>query len=190
VSSLQMHSIDLPIRDLSIRHRAGHARRQRPPPTDLAARLPREVRALYDLSARALGLHRLPRPVAIGAESARWSAFLDALEARVAAGSVSSAQRSTLLSIWERALAKQPSLRRPAVGISEAGLLRASWSFADIPGRVFSLEIHRGGAIDWFYRDATTDTSRGSDDELLHELPDEAFELLAARFGASAIGTR
>lgn len=185
MSSLQMHSIDL-----SIRHTAGHARRQRPAPTDLAARFPREVRALYALSARALGLHRLRRPVAIGAESARWSAFLDALEERVAAGSVSSAQRSTLLSIWERALAQQPSLRRPAVGISETGLLRASWSFADIPGRVFSLEIHRDGAIDWFYRDATTDTSFGSGDELPHELPAEALELLAAGFGASATGSR
>lgn len=185
-----MSPAEAPFIDLSIRDADERARRRRSLPADLAARGSREATARYDVTARALGLHPLPKPVAIDVESARWFTFLDALKARVAAGSVSSAQRSTLLSVWDRAFARQPSLRRPAVGVSEAGLLRASWSFFDTPGRVFSLEIHRDGAIDWFYRDAATDTLRGSEDALPYELPADAFEILAAGFGTSTSGFR
>lgn len=176
--------------DLSIRGAAERARHRRIMSVDIATRGSNEATARYDATARAIGLHPLRKSVAIDNESARWSAFLDMLEARVAAGSVTSAQRSMLLSIWNRACAMQPSLRRPAVGVSEDGLLNASWSFIDIPGRVFSLEIHPDGAVDWFFRDTATDTSRGSDDAPPHELPAQAFEFLAAGFGASPRGSR
>ena len=159
-------------------------------PSDIAMRASNEAKARYDATARVLGLHPLPRPMAIDVESARWFALLNTLEARVVAGSMSPVQRSTLLSIWDRARARQPSLRRPAVGVSDDGLLNASWSFIDMPGRVFSMEIQRDGAIDWFYRDAATDTSRGSEDELPNELPAEALELLAAGFGMIPAGSR
>lgn len=158
--------------------------------SDIAAWGSNEAKVRYEVTARLLGLHPLPKPVAIDLESARWFAFLDTLEVRVATGSVSSAQRSTLLAILDRARARQPSLRRPAVGVSSDGLLNASWSFIDTPGRVFSLEIQRDGAVDWFYRDAATDTSRGSDDELPHELPEEALLLLTAGFSMDPAGSR
>lgn len=176
--------------DLSIRGAAERARYRRTMSGDIATRGSNEATARYDATARAIGLHPLPKAVAIGDESARWFAFLDTLEARVAAGSVSSAQRSTLLSILDRARARQSSLRRPAVGVSSDGLLTASWSFIDTPGRVFSLEIQRDGAVDWFYRDAATDTSRGSEDELPHELPEEALLLLTAGFSMDPAGSR
>ncbi len=160
------------------------------PISDIAAWGSNEAKVRYDVTARVLGLHPLPKPVAIDVESARWFAFLDTLEARVAKGTLSSAQRSTLLSIWDRARARLPSLRRPAVGVSSDGLLSASWSFSDMPGRVFSLEIQRDGTVDWFYRDAATETSRGSEDELPRELPEEALELLAAGFSMDVAGSR
>lgn len=176
--------------DLSTRETDVQARRGRIPPADLAARFPEPAKALYALTARILALHPLPKPVAIDVDHARWFAFLDVLKARVAAGSVFPAQRSMLLSVWDRALALQPSLRRPAVGVSEDGLLRASWSFVDTPGRVFTLDIHRDGALEWFYRDAATNTSRGSEEVPPLELPAEAFELLVAGFGPSTSGSR
>lgn len=180
----------VPFTDLSMRGTETRARYRKTPRADVATRGSNEAQIRYDMSASELGLHPLPKPVAINVESARWFALLDMLEARVAEGSVSSAQWSTLLSIWDIARARQPSLRRPAVGVSEDGLLNASWSFIDTPGRVFSLEIHRDGTIDWFYRDTATDTSRGSEDALPHELPAEAFELLVAGFSTSTSGSR
>ena len=177
--------------DLSIRERST---RPRVPETAVESteRVLTTAAEIYDATARALGLHALPRPVrvAIDLESERWSSFLDVLKARVSEGSVTMAQRSTLLSIWECALRRQPSLRRPAVGVSLDGLLQASWSFADAPGRIFTLEIQRDGEVDWYYRDSATGISRGSDDVLTAELPADAYELLAAGFGSRPVGTR
>jgi hypothetical protein len=175
--------------DLSMRG-AEPVQRGAGPLSDVAAWASNAAKAQYEVTARVLRLHPLPKPVAIDLESARWFTFLDTLEVRVAAGSVSSTQRSTLLSILDRARARQSSLRRPAVGVSSDGLLSASWSFIDTPGRVFSLEIHRDGAIDWFYRDAATDTSRGSEDELPRELPEEALLLLTSGFSMDPAGSR
>jgi hypothetical protein len=184
VSHAQVSLIDLSTRG------AEQVQRGQSPLSDVAAWGSNEAKARYEGTARVLRLHPLPKPVAIDLESARWFAFLDTLEARVVAGSVSSTQRSTLLSILDRARARQSSLRRPAVGVSSDGLLTASWSFIDMPGRVFSLEIQRDGAVDWFYRDAATDTSRGSEDELPHELPEEALLLLTAGFSMDPAGSR
>jgi hypothetical protein len=175
--------------DLSTRG-AEPVQRGASPLSDVAAWASNEAKARYEVTARVLRLHPLPKPVAIDLESARWFTFLETLEVRVATGSVSSAQRSRLLSILDRARARQPSLRRPAVGVSSDGLLNASWSFIDMPGRVFSLEIQHDGAVDWFYRDAATNTSRGSEDELRHELPEEALLLLAAGFSMDPAGSR
>jgi hypothetical protein len=97
-----------------------------------------------------------------------------------------SAQRDALLSVWERALSVQPLLRRPAVGTSTDGILQVSWSFSVIPGRVFTIEIHPTGGIEWFYRDAAAGTALGSDEDLLPALPAEALQLLADGFGAAA----
>jgi hypothetical protein len=170
--------------DLSVR-----TRRRKPATADVAIS-PNDAAARYDATARALGVQRLRKPVAIDSESARWSAFLELLDARVAAGSVTAAQRSALLRVWGVAHARRSSLRRPAVAVSEDGSLSASWSFVDLPGRVFSLQIHPDGAIDWFYRDVATDTVRGSEDALPHELPVEALELLVVGFGATTSGSR
>lgn len=173
--------------DLSI---GGAATPVQPATIPFTGRMSKEATPLYDGTARALRLHALPKPVAIDFESARWFSFLDALKDRASAGSVSSAQRSTLLSIWERAVRRQPSLRRPAVGVSADGNLRASWSFTDAPGRVFTLEIRTGGEVDWFYRDPMTGTSCGSGDVSTHEFPAEALDFLATNFGASTSGPR
>lgn len=184
MSQAQVSLIDLSTRG------AEPVQRGASPLSDVAARGANDAKARYEVTARVLRLHPLSKPVAIDLESARWIAFLDTLELRVTAGSVSSTQRSTLLSILERARARQPSLRRPAVGVSSDGLLNARWSFIDMPGRVFSLEIQHDGAVDWFYRDAATDTSRGSEDELRHELPEEALLLLTAGFSLDPAGSR
>lgn len=184
-----MSQAQVSLLDLSTRS-TEQVQREASPLSDVAAWGANEAKTRYEVTARVLRLHPLPKPVAIDLESARWFAFLDALEARVAAGSASSTQRSTFLSILDRARARQPSLRRPAVGVSSDGLLSASWSFIDTPGRVFSLEIHRDGAIDWFYRDAATNTSRGSEDELPRELPEQAFLLLTSGFSMDPAGSR
>jgi hypothetical protein len=174
--------------DLSIRDPGRQAATPPSGSMEIAAKVPDASTALYGRTAHALRLHALPHPVAIDSESERWFSFLDTLKARAAAGSVTSAQQTALLAIWERALLRQPLLRRPAVGVSPDGLIQASWSFQEVPGRVFTLEIHRDGTLDWFYRDPAAGIVRGTDDEATTELPDEALQFLADGFGTS--GTR
>jgi hypothetical protein len=174
--------------DLSIRDRDRQAAKPETPTLEIAAKVPDASTALYGGTARALRLHALPQPVAIDLESERWFSFLDTLKAREAADSVTSAQRAALLALWERALLRQPSIRRPAVGVSADGLLQASWSFQNVPGRVFTLEIHRDGMLDWFYRDPAAGIVRGTDDEMTRDLPDEALQFLADGFGTSRTG--
>jgi hypothetical protein len=175
--------------DLSSRSANFAIQMQDPRLIELAENAPAASQDRYQKSARALRLHSLPRPVAIDAESARWLAFLKRLSARAAAGEVSGEQRATLLAIWDRALSRQPAMRRPAVGVSAEGVLLASWAFADIPGRTFTLEILRDGSLAWFFRDRTTGNVHGTSDEPERYLPDDALELLASNFAASS-GTR
>lgn len=146
------------------------------------ARVQREQR-LERVESNAVGLHPLPRPVAIDAQAARWQTFLDSLASRVASGAVPVAQRAALLSIWDRAQSRQPAIRRPAVGFSSEGTLEASWSFKDSP-HTFTLEIHRDGTCEWFFRDSNTGRISGTADTSERELPAEAIELLATNFAA------
>jgi hypothetical protein len=143
--------------------------------------------ALYRASANAVGLHPLPHPVAIDAEAARWQAFLDDLASRVATGAVPAAQRAALLTIWRRALSRQPTLRRPAVGFSSDGTLEVSWAFSDSPGQTFTLEILRDGTCEWFFRDTTAVHSDGTADAPDRELPPRAIELLATNFASISV---
>jgi len=135
--------------------------------------------------------HSLPRPVAIvDRESERWFSFLEALVNRVAAGDVTAVQRDALVGTWDEARRRQPALRRPAVGSSKDGVLQVSWSFHEGPERVFTLDIDRDGGIEWFYRDAQTGLLRGSGDEPVRMLPDEALDLLTSGFSAVASKAR
>jgi hypothetical protein len=148
---------------------------------ELAAQVPSDSSTRYRDSAKVVRLHALPRPVAIGAEAARWQLFLGSLTARVVEGSVPAVQRDTLLSIWERARSRQPALRRPAVGFSTDGSLQASWSFKDSP-KTLTIEILRDGGVEWFFRDNMIGRTEGSGEEPERELPDSAIELLSANF--------
>jgi hypothetical protein len=152
---------------------------------EFVARVPPGA-TVYRDSANAVGLHPLPRPVAIDAEAARWQTFLDNLASRVAAGTVPAEQRAALLSIWDRAQSRQPALRRPAIGFSSEGTLEVSWSFKDSPAHTFTLEILRDGGCEWFFRDSTTGHSDGTIDTPERELPVKAIELLAANFAATS----
>lgn len=149
---------------------------------ELAARVPPDDSTRYRDSAKVVRLHPLPRPVAIGAEAARWHLLLGSLSARVAEGSVPAAQRETLLSIWERAHSRQPTLRRPAVGFSSDGTLQLSWAFKDAPAKTLTIEILRDGGVEWFFRDNMIGRTEGSGEESERELPESAIELLAANF--------
>lgn len=148
---------------------------------ELATRVPTSSSQLSRSSAMAVRLHSLPRPVAIDEESARWQTFLESLAARVASGETPAAQQRALLSLWETARARQPALRRPAVGFTDDGILQASWSYEDLPASTFTVDILPDGRIDWFYRDGIV--TEGSDEALERELPAHALTWLADNFG-------
>jgi hypothetical protein len=131
-------------------------------------------------SRRTFRLHPLPRPVAIDQESARWSALLDMLEQRTAEGALTMPQKAAFLHVWEKATGRISTLRRPAVGLSDDGILHASWSFADLPGEVYTLDVMRDGSLEWFYRPKSGPAS-GSD-EPTAELPERALVPLAMCF--------
>ena len=126
----------------------------------------------------------LPIPLPIDAEAARWHAYLTRLGQQEADGTISMAQRRAFLTLWERGLDRQPTLRRPTVGPSSAGHLQASWSYVDVPDRVFTIELHPDGSLEWFYRDRAQSLVLGTDDVPVAELPDEAIRLLAEGFPA------
>ncbi|MCA9677589.1 MAG: hypothetical protein KC464_21380 [Myxococcales bacterium] len=109
-----------------------------------------------------------------------WQALLRTLDARAAAGAACSAQRSQFTATWRRATTQAPSLLRPAVGYSSDGVLLASWSFAHLPGRVFTLDVLPDGSVEWFHQDGSE--IHGSEGPV-PELPDEALERLARGFG-------
>jgi hypothetical protein len=176
MSPPQPQFIDLSIRD------SGPVAQGAPLDEEIAAFVSTTSAELYGRTAKVLRLHSLPRPVPIDRESGRWFEFLDSLKARAEIGMVTQAQRTKLLAVWDRALGRQPSLRRPAVGMSDDGSLRVSWSFADLPGRVFTLDLHRDGSVDWFYRDQSSGLVTGTDDEPATDLPEDAVLLLANGF--------
>lgn len=121
-------------------------------------------------------------------EDVQWRALIEKLAARVVNGSLTRLQRERFLAIWHEATRREPSLRRPAVGVSGDGHLQASWSFTDTPGRVFTIEIHPGGLVDWFFRDPSAGVLEGADDELSAALPAEAFAFLVSTFNVGRVG--
>lgn len=127
-----------------------------------------------------------PRPPseASVAIDTQWTALLDKLATRVVNGSLVAVQHQQFLGIWYEAIRRAPRLRRPAVGLSGDGHLQASWSFTDVPGRAFTIEIDREGSVDWFFRDAEAGLLEGADDELPSHLPAQAFDLLVQAFQA------
>ena len=115
-------------------------------------------------------------------EAVRWAQLLARLERRVEDSSLSPVQRERFLMVWREARSRSQTLRRPAVGVSVDGHLEAGWSFVDLPGRTFTIEIHRDGGVDWFFRDARTGAVEGAGDELPTGLPANAMELLVRSF--------
>jgi tetratricopeptide (TPR) repeat protein len=116
-------------------------------------------------------------------EESRWEAYLASLNALVTSGTMTTDQSRGLLLLWRRARARFARLRRPAAGRSDDGRLSLSWSFVDIKGVTFTIDIERDGRVDWFYRNAPLGKVRGTEDEPDAELPEEALLLLEA-FGS------
>jgi hypothetical protein len=111
-------------------------------------------------------------------EADRWLAFLG----RLARGEVCDpVQVDAFLGVWADATLRTPTLRHPAVTVSDE-TVDLSWSFADLPGRVVVVHILADGRLDWFARGPAGTMGADEGDEP-RELPAEAIEALAA-FGA------
>lgn len=96
-------------------------------------------------------------------EHERWLRYLLDLASRQASGQVTTAQRATVLSLWKRAQAMFPSLRRPAAGSDEYGRLHLAWAFEDLPDQELTIEIEADGRLDWFFRDPQQNIKAGSE---------------------------
>lgn len=96
-------------------------------------------------------------------EHERWLRYLLDLACREESGLVTSAQRATVLRLWERAQHMFPSLRRPAVGSDDQGRLHLAWAFQDLPDQELTIEIERDGKLDWFFRDPQKNIKLGSE---------------------------
>lgn len=111
-------------------------------------------------------------------ESTRWRVYIDSLDTRIERREISERQRETLCSIWQRARQQFPALRHPSVGRTDDGWLHLSWTYADLPGLSFTIDIDPDGHLEWFYRNAKEEKMLGTEDDLETDLSDEAMQYL------------
>lgn len=97
-------------------------------------------------------------------------------------------QREKFNQTWNLAISINPSLRKPAIGFTEEGILQVSWSFTDTPGRVFTLDIDQDGLIDWFYLDVDKGIIAGTEDTPDKTLSDYALQFLVENFNGGVYG--
>ena len=119
-----------------------------------------------------------------GDEPERWIGYLARLRQQAISAEITHAQRQAFLSLWQRASARVSRLRRPAVGLKQGQALGVSWSFADVPGKTFTVDILPDGRVEWFFRDLARGLVAGTEDDGEAAVPDEALEHLSA-FGAA-----
>jgi len=110
-------------------------------------------------------------------ERTRWTASLTALVTAVSSGAVTHEQRTALLRIWSSLEDRFPGIRRPAIRITDDGMLQMGWSFLQPPGAVFTVDVHRTGTLDWYLRDPEAAESVASD-EPAAMLPEDVVERL------------
>jgi hypothetical protein len=79
---------------------------------------------------------------------------------------------------------RSPVPRRPKVSVDDDGVYHLTWAFPDLSEQTFAIEVDQDGKVEWFYRDRTTDTTLGTEDEKLDWIPEEALVLLHTRFAA------
>jgi tetratricopeptide (TPR) repeat protein len=138
-----------------------------PAPSPERARRKLELTALVDFEA-----------LRLGGEAARWIAYLATLERSVERGETRPEQKRCLVDTWSRIRQALPDIRRPAVGRTEEARVALSWSFADRPQVVLTIDIEPDGRVDWFYRDAERGVVRGTEEEPEAALPEEVIQLL------------
>lgn len=113
-----------------------------------------------------------------GDESERWIGYLARLRRQTIDAEITPAQRNTFLSLWQRASARISRLRRPAIGLGHGKELGLSWSFADVPGKTFTLDILPDGRVEWFFRDLARGLVVGTEGDGEAAVPDEALDHL------------
>ncbi|MBK9262626.1 MAG: hypothetical protein IPM54_22830 [Polyangiaceae bacterium] len=111
-------------------------------------------------------------------ESERWHAYIDSLDARIERREISGRQREALCSIWQRARQRFPALRHPSVGRTDDAWLHLSWTYADLPGLSFTIDIDPDGHLEWFYRNVKDGKTLGTEDDLETGLSEEAMQYL------------
>jgi hypothetical protein len=70
-------------------------------------------------------------------------------------------------------------LRRPAIGLGHGKELGLSWSFADVPGKTFTLDILPDGRVEWFFRDLARGLVVGTEGDGEAAVPDAALDHLS-----------
>jgi tetratricopeptide (TPR) repeat protein len=119
-----------------------------------------------------------------GDESERWIGYLAKLRRQALDTEITHAQRQAFLSLWKRASARISRLRRPAIGRGHDQSLGLSWSFADVPGKTFTVDILPDGRVEWFFRDLARGLAAGTEGDGETAVPDAALEHLS-EFGAA-----
>ena len=112
-------------------------------------------------------------------EHNRWSRYVASLEERIARGEMTASQCQVFRRIWDRARDIFPKLRYPSVGCTSEGRLHLGWSFTDIPGITFTIDIERDGRIEWFFRNLNLSAVLGTDEDTEYDIADETLNLLA-----------
>ncbi len=113
-----------------------------------------------------------------GDELLRWVAYWFKLDRCLAEGEVAQPQVDALRAVWRKARDAVSSVRRPVAGRSDDGGCYLSWSFADLPALLLTIDVDSDGRHAWFFRDADTGETEGTADEPEPRLPDRLFELL------------
>lgn len=121
-----------------------------------------------------LDLERLAQ----GEEAERYLGYFAHLYQEVVEGSLAREQHSALLSVLRKIHDRIPNIRHPAIGQNIDGLLELSWSFADIPNAVFTIEILQDGRLEWFFQDTAKSQTGGTDEEPVSALPEDAILFL------------
>jgi tetratricopeptide (TPR) repeat protein len=114
-----------------------------------------------------------------GDESERWIGYLARLRRQTIDTEITPAQRNAFLSLWQRASTRLSRLRRPAIGLGHGQELGLSWSFADIPGKTFTVDILPDGRVEWFFRDLARGLVVGTEGDGEAAVPDEALDHLS-----------
>lgn len=131
-----------------------------------------------------------PARFSSGDESERWIGYLARLRHQTINAEIPLAQRNAFLSLWRRASARISKLRRPAIGLGHGKELGLSWSFADAPGKTFTVDILPDGRVEWFFRDLARGLVVGTEDDGEAEVPDEALDHLSELEAANPSSVR